>query len=74
LVTLRVATPFEAVAVPRPATVPEPPVFANATTVELSLVTVFPFASWTVAVSVWPLPAIVEPLSESAICAAGPWA
>ena len=71
--TVFVATPLEAVAVPRPVTVPAPPVFANATTVELSLVTVFPCASWIVAVSVWALPATVEPLSVSAILVAGPW-
>ena len=51
---------------------PAPPVFANATTVELSLVTVFPFASLIVAVSVCALPATFEPLSVSAIWVAGP--
>ena len=51
-VTVLVATPLDAVALPSPATVPAPPVFAKATTVELSLVTVFPCASWIVAVSV----------------------
>ena len=71
-VTVFVATPFEAVALPRPVTVPVPPVFANATTVELSLVTVFPCASRIVAVSVCVLPATVEPLSVSVICVAGP--
>ena len=59
---------------PSPVTVPAPPVFANVTTVELSLVTVFPVASSIVAVSVCVLPAMVEPLSASVICVAGPWA
>ena len=68
-----VATPFDAVALPSPVTVPAPPVFAKATTVELSLVTVLPFASSIVAVSVCAFPATFEPLSVSAICVAGPW-
>ncbi len=72
LLTFFVATPLDAVALPRPVTVPAPPVFANATTVELSLVTVFPFASLIVAVSVWAFPATVEPLSVSVIWVAGP--
>jgi hypothetical protein len=71
-VTCRVATPLEAVAFPRPVTVPAPPVLPNATTVELSLVTVLPFASSIVAVRVCTFPATVEPLCASAICAAGP--
>ena len=70
--TAFVATPAEAVELPRPMTVPAPPVFAKTTTVELSLVTVFPWASWIVAVSVWALPATLEPLSASAICIPGP--
>ena len=73
LVTFLVATPFEAVAVPSPVTVAAPPVFANVTTVELSEVTVFPFASSIVAVRVCALPATVEPLSASVIWVAGPW-
>ena len=73
LVTFLVATPLEAVAVPRPVTVPAPPVFAKVTTVALSLVTVFPFASLIVAVSVCALPATVEPLSANVISVAGPW-
>ena len=43
--TVFVATPFEAVALPVPVTVPAPDALANATTVELSAVTVFPAAS-----------------------------
>ena len=50
-VTVFVATPDAAVDVPSPETVPAPAVFANVTTVELSLVTVLPFASLIVAVS-----------------------
>ena len=53
-----VATPAAAVAVPRPVTVPAPPVFAKVTTVVLSLVTVLPLASLRVAVSVWVAPAV----------------
>ena len=45
------ATPFEAVAAPSPVTVPAPPVFANVTEVELSVVTTLPAASRTSAVS-----------------------
>ena len=70
--TFLVATPLEAVAPPSPVTVPGPPVFANVTTVELSLVTVFPFASLIVAVRVCALPATLEPLSARMICVAGP--
>ena len=50
-VTVFVATPLEAVALPVPLTVPAPEAFPKATTVELSEVTVLPAASWTVAVS-----------------------
>ena len=49
-VTVFVATPLAAVAVPVPLTVPAPDALVNATTVELSLVTVLPAASWIVAV------------------------
>ena len=45
-----VATPFDALALPVPLTVPAPDACANATTVELSEVTVLPAASSTVAV------------------------
>ncbi len=45
------ATPFEAVAAPSPVTVPAPPVFANVTEVELSVVTTLPAASRTSAIS-----------------------
>ena len=65
-----VATPALAVAVPRPVTVPAPPVFAKVTTVVLSLVSVLPLASLRVAVSVWVSPAVVEPLSVRTICGA----
>ena len=44
-VIVLVATPLEAVALPVPETVPAPDAFANATTVELSAVTVLPAAS-----------------------------
>ncbi len=57
-----------------PVTVPAPEAFANATTVELSEVTVLPAASWIVAVSTRVAPEVrlvVEPVS--AICAAAPW-
>ncbi len=51
-VTESEATPLAAVAAPRPLTVPPPPVFANATEVELSVVTTLPAASRSSAVSV----------------------
>ena len=69
-----VATPFAAVALPLPLTVPAPEAFAKATTVELSAVTVFPAASWIVAVRTRFAPearSAVEP--ESAICVAALW-
>ena len=69
-----VATPLEAVALPLPLTVPAPEALAKATTVELSEVTVFPAASWSVAVSTRVAPEVrsaVEPVS--AICVAAPW-
>jgi hypothetical protein len=50
-VTVFVATPLDAIAVPKPVTTPVPAVFANVTDVELSLVTVFPAASLIVAVN-----------------------
>ena len=68
-----VATPALAVAVPRPVTVPAPPVFAKVTTVVLSPVIVLPLASLRVAVSVWVAPAVTEPLSVSSIAAPAPW-
>ncbi len=73
-VTVLVATPLEAVALPVPPTVPAPEALVKATTVELSAVTVLPAASWTVAVSRRVAPAVrsaVEP--ASAIWAAAPW-
>ena len=73
MTTTFVATPLEAVALPRPVTVPAPPVFANATEVLLSEVTVLPAASWIVAVSAWLSPDAVEPECVSAIWAAAPW-
>ena len=73
MTTTFVATPLEAVAVPRPVTVPGPPVFANVTTVELSEVTALPAASRIVAVSVWFAPDAVEPESVSWIWVAAPW-
>ena len=61
------ATPPTAVAFPVPVTVPAPEALAKATTVELSLVTVLPAASWIVAVSTRVAPEVrfaVEPASE----------
>ena len=49
-VIVLVATPLATVALPVPETVPAPAAFAKAITVELSDVTVFPAASWIVAV------------------------
>ena len=69
-----VATPLETVALPVAPTVPVPDAFANATTVELSEVTVLPAASTTVAVSTRlaaEVRSAVEPLS--AMVAAAPW-
>ena len=60
-------------ALPVPLTVPAPDALAKATTVVLSEVTVFPAASWIVAVSTRVAPEArfaVEPVS--AICAAAP--
>ena len=73
-VIVLVATPPVAVALPAPLTVPAPDAVAKATTVELSEVTVFPAASWIVAVRVRVAPearSAVEPVS--AIWAAAPW-
>ena len=50
-VTVLVATPLEAVEAPVPLTEPAPEAWVKLTEVELSEVTVFPAASWTVAVS-----------------------
>jgi hypothetical protein len=61
-----VATPATAVSLPVPVTVPAPEAFANATTVVLSEVTVFPAASWIVAVRTRVAPEVrsaVEPVS-----------
>ena len=69
-----VATPFVAVAVPVPVTVPAPEALAKVTTVELSPVTVFPAASWIVAVRTRVVPEVrlaVEPVRT--MSAAGPW-
>ena len=55
-VTVRLATPALAVALPRPVTVPAPAVFAKPTTVELSPVSTFSFASRSSTVSVLPEP------------------
>ena len=63
----------EAVAVPVPVTVPLPDAFAKATTVVLSFVTVWPAASWIVAVStrVTPEPrSVVEAVSAIWVAAA----
>ena len=73
-VIVLVATPAEAVALPVPLTVPRPDVLAKATRVEPSEVTVFPAASWIVAVSSRVAPEArlaVEPVSAS--CVAAPW-
>ena len=69
-----VATPLAAVAVPVPVTVPAPDCLAKVTTVVLSAVTVFPAASWIVAVRTRVAPEVrlaVDPLSV--IWAAAPW-
>ena len=71
-VTVLVAIPAAAVAVPSPVTLPAPPVCANVTTVELSAVTVLPAASSIVAVSVWSSPETLEPEWLSSIAAAAP--
>ena len=70
--TVLVATPLDAVAVPSPVTLPAPPVWAKLTTVVVSEVTVLPAASSIVAVSVWLRPEAVEPDSVSSIVAAAP--
>ena len=72
--TVFVATPLETVALPVPLTLPVPEAWANATTVELSEVTVFPAASWTVAVRTRFAPelrSVIAPVR--AIWAAAPW-
>ena len=73
-VTVFVATPLAAVAVPVPVTVPAPDCLAKVTTVVLSQVTVLPAASWIVAVSTRVAPEVrlvVAPVSE--IWVAAPW-
>ena len=73
-VTVLVATPPAAVALPVPVTVPAPEAWAKATTVELSEVTVFPAASWIVAVSTRVAPEVREVVAPlRAIWAAAPW-
>ena len=72
-VTVFVATPLEAVEAPVPLTEPAPEAWVKLTEVELSDVTVFPAASWTVAVSTRVAPEVrfaVEPVR--ATCAAAP--
>ena len=72
--TVLVATPPAAVALPVPVTVPAPDAWAKATTVELSEVTVFPTASTIVAVRTRVAPEVrlaVEPvrtMSAAAPC------
>ena len=73
-VTVLVATPLAAVAVPVPVTVPAPDCLEKVTTVVLSPVTVLPAASWIVAVRTRVAPEVrlvVAPLS--AIWVAAPW-
>ena len=73
-VTVFVATPLAAVAVPVPVTVPAPDCLPNVITVELSAVTTFPAASRIVAVRTRVAPEArfaVEPVS--AMSAAAPW-
>ena len=73
-VIVLVATPAAAVALPVPVTVPAPEALANATTVELSEVTVLPAASWRVAVRRRVAPEVrfvVAPVR--AIWVAAPW-
>ena len=72
--TVFVATPPAAVAVPVPVTVPAPDCLAKATTVVLSPVTVLPAASWIVAVRTRVAPEVrlaVAPVST--MSAAAPW-
>ena len=73
-VIVLVATPPAAVALPAPLTVPAPEACANATTVELSEVTVLPAASLIVAVRILVAPdarSAVEPLSSIWVAAPG---
>ena len=66
-VTVFVATPLEAVALPVPLIVPVPEALAKATSVVLSEVTVLPAASWIVAVRTRVTPEVrfaVEPVSR----------
>ena len=72
--TVFVATPATAVALPVPVTLPVPDALAKATTVELSEVTVLPAASWIVAVRTRVAPevrSVVAPVR--AIWVAAPW-
>ena len=68
-----VATPLDAVAVPKPVAVPAPEAFAKVTTVELSPVTTLPAASLIVAVRTFDAPEVVVPSLASVICEAAPW-
>src|SRR6266446_4851120 len=73
-VIVSVATPADAVADPRPVTVPVPALLANVTLRELSapVVTVLPLTSWIVAVRTRVVPAVksaVEPLTASLFAA-----
>jgi len=63
-VTIFVAMPLAAVAVPPPVIVPPPDVCAKVTTVELSDVTMLPFASSTAAVSVFVEPEATLDVSD----------
>ena len=58
---------------PSPAAVPAPPDLAKVTTVELSVVSVFPAASCRVAVSVLLAPEMLDPVATSWIRSAAPW-
>ena len=72
-VTVFVATPFAAVAVPVPVTVPAPDCFVKSTTVDESVTAMLPAASRSVAVRTRVAPEVrlvVEPVS--AICVAAP--
>ena len=72
LVAVAVATPLTAVAAPGKVAVPVPDALLNVTWVVLSLVTVLPPASCTVAVNVREPPPAVEPDVASETCDAAP--
>ena len=72
LVAVAVATPLMAVAAPGNVAVPLPDALPKVTCVLLSVVTVLPPASWTVAVRVREPPPAVDPDVVSETCEAAP--